>query len=157
MFIPMWLIVVLVVVAVLYVSGVKNTHNENVQRVDDHLERLKNEAKWIEKNLANDLYRLAYHFMKHKEAHVKELIYLLKTYRDHNAVDRAEWFLDEPNKFQEEFEEAIDDIHSMTGFDLADSRYDQQGYEWYKEEEQKYEDQIEEMKLLLSEIKNELD
>ncbi|MEZ0533885.1 hypothetical protein [Enterobacter sp. KB-221C9] len=86
-------------VAIGYVVGEKHKHNENVQRVDAHLERLKNEASWAEANLANDLYRLTYHFLKHKEEHAKEVIYLLKRYRDQTSVDRAEWFLYEPNRF----------------------------------------------------------
>ena len=157
MFIPMWLIVVIIVVAVLYVLGVNAQHKENVHRVKSHMEGLKIEFSWAEKNLANDIYRLAYHFLKHKQDHAKEVIYLLKKHRDYYSVDRAERFLSEPSRFKEELDEALNDIQNMTGFDLDEARFDQQGYEWYKEEELKYDESIEEIRKLMNEVKNELD
>lgn len=157
MFLPVWLIVAILIISVLYVFGVKQTHKDNVHRVNVYIDRLKSEASWMEKHLANNFYYLTYHFIKHKNEHAKEIIILLKRYHDYHSLERAEWFIFQPDRFKDEIDAAIEDIHRDTGFDITKTRDDQQGYEWYQQEEKKYDEHLHTITELINVVRRELD
>ncbi|MFV7531652.1 hypothetical protein [Enterobacter mori] len=157
MFIPIWVIIIIIVMAVLYVKFVKDTHIDNEHKVKRHLERLSDEAKYIEKDVARGVYSLAWRMVIIKNYHAIDVIKSLRFSRDYTALDIAENFLSSVEEYKEEIEECIADLERNTGYNLNGYKEDIGTIELYTDWINKYNDKVMEIRSLITEVRSELE
>lgn len=157
MFIPMWLIIVIVLLAVFYVYGVKATHKDNEHKIKSHLDSLKSEANFAEIYLARSFYDLAWKMIMHKNHHASDVLKILKENRDYTALAIGEKFLYNPNEYQEEVNDIINDIKQNTGFDITTHNKEESPSQYYDEWVTKYNDKVSEIRLMMDIVSKEIE
>ncbi|EMM6468992.1 hypothetical protein [Enterobacter hormaechei] len=157
MFIPMWLIIVLVIVAVLYVMAVNVATKDNKHKVKKHLERLKIEANYLEIDFARNFYNFAWKLVIFRVQHAIDVAKNLKESRNYTALSIGENFLYNVDEHKELIEEILKGIKQNTGFDLERHKDDISTTKYLEEWLNKYDSKVQEIRDLMQEVSLELD
>lgn len=157
MFIPMWLIILLVIVAGLFVMAVKGAAKDNQHKVDSHLEKLRIEAKYLESDFARSFYDIAWKLVIFRYQHANDVAKNLKESRNYTALSIGENFLYNAQEHKEVIEETLNDIKHNTGFDLASNNDEISTTDFLEEWLNKFDSKVQEIRLLMEEVTAELE
>lgn len=157
MYLPIWLIILLIAIAAFYVFSVKSTHKDNQHKVNAHLERLRIDAKYLEIDLARNFYDFAWKLVIFRNQHAIDVLKGLKENRNYTALSIGENFLYNVDEYKEVIEETLNNIKENTGFDLESHKDDISTLEFLNDWMEKYDSKVQEIRLLMEEVRSELE